>query len=454
MAIAFVAACSAPLYAAPEYVPGEVLVRFKQPTSLTAARRVIPEAAAMADLGRDLKKVTLQPGLNVEQAMQSLQGRPDIGWVQPNYIKHVQMVPNDPRYGDQWALSKINAERAWDTTTGSIAAGSGVIVAVIDTGVDYDLPELSGNLWTSTNGWHGWNFVDGSSDLKEYCISCAHGTLVASVIGAAGNNSQGMAGVSWNPQLMILRAMDDNGVGTTERVVNAIYYAILHKARIINTSLGSSSHDPAEYLALSDARDAGVLVVAAACNFGADSDITPCFPASYDLENIISVAATDGVDQLIHDSTGKLQSNFGVTTVDLAAPGQHILAALPAGMGAAYTSPSFVAQYGFGTGTSMAAPLVSGAAALLWAHQPSLTWVEVKEKLLMSARPVPELKGKMLTGGVLDVAAALDYQARMVQGGGQQPESSRGGGGYLLIVELLWLAGAVLGLRRSRPRKI
>lgn len=266
---------------------------------------------------------------------------------------HIQAVPNDPLFGEQWGLQNtgstqnfyavsgadISAPRAWDVTTGDPS----VIVAVIDTGIDVTHPDLLPNLWMDPRtGAYGKNFVSRSDvngqsvyDPAEVDDLNGHGTAMSAIIAARGDNRIGISGVAWTGQVMALRAFDENGntvsaSGVSNAVSQAIDFAVANGARIINLSFGTfSGSDPnvtnsPEYRALVRARDAGVLVVAAACNEGQDNDANGgrCFPASFDLDNIIAVAATDTQDHIASFS------NYGRINVDLAAPGEHILASM------------------------------------------------------------------------------------------------------------------------------
>jgi len=274
-------------------------------------------------------------------------------------VLHVQAVPNDPLFAEQWGLQNvgptpnllqavlgadISAARAWDITTGDPS----VIVAVVDTGIDTAHPDLLPNLWRDpATGAYGRNFLsrldlDGQTVLDPVEVDDlnGHGSAMASILAARGDNRIGISGVMWNGQVMALRAFDENGnvaltSGLSNHVSEAIDFAIDHGARIINLSFGTiASLDPScpdclmrspEYLALERARNAGVLVVAAACNEGKDNDADGgrCFPASFDFDNIIAVAASDFQDHI------PAFSNYGRINVDLAAPGDRILASVP-----------------------------------------------------------------------------------------------------------------------------
>ncbi|BAY97664.1 putative peptidase [Tolypothrix tenuis PCC 7101] len=316
-------------------------------------------------------------------------------------------IPNDPSYNRQWGLQKINASTAWDYTQGS----KSVVVAVIDTGVDYNHPDLAANIWTNTkeiagngidddgNGYtddiHGWDFGDNDSDPNDNDTTKSkrgHGTHVAGILGAVGNNNQGTIGVSPNVSIMITKHYRTNdSVGYLWDVPKGIRYAVDNGAKVINLSLGSSSFDQAQFDALSYANQKGVLVVTSAGNNGRNNDVTPYYPANYDLPNIITVASLGKNNNLASDSS------YGFQSVDIAAPGVDIYSTF---------ADSRYATWG---GTSMATPLVTGAAALLLAANPKLTVSELKRDILASVQQVPGLQSKVATGGYLDLSKLTQF---------------------------------------------
>ncbi|BAY12514.1 S8 family serine peptidase [Calothrix sp. NIES-2098] len=308
--------------------------------------------------------------------------------------------PNDSYYTSDnlWGLKKIQAPAVWDYTKGS----KNVVVAVVDTGVDYNHPDLAANIW-NPNGIHGWDFGDGDSDPNDNDPKGGHGTHVAGIIGAVGNNGLGVIGVSPNVSIMAtkhFRASDPEGY--LWDVPKGIYYAVDNGAKIINLSFGSSAFDQAQYDALNYAYSKGVLVIAAAGNSNRNIDTEPHYPASYDLPNIISVTATDQNDQLAYFS------NYGANSVDLAAPGVDIYSTFPNN------------QYAKWNGTSMAVPFVSGAAALLLAANPNLGVLDLRYALLSTVDKVNSLQGKINTGGRLNVLNA--YQ-KVVGNNQAKPDS-------------------------------
>jgi len=325
-------------------------------------------------------------------------------------------LPNDPSFAQEWSLQNwgqsggtagidINATRAWDITTGSRS----VVVAVIDSGIDLKHPDLVANLWTNPgeiagngidddrNGFvddiHGWNFVDNNANLQD---GYGHGTHVAGIIGAVGNNGVGVTGVAWRVSLMVLRVQNDSGAGTTSAVIGALRYATTMRRDFgINVVVTNNSWEAvAGYSAvieglIREQGEAGITFVAAAGNHGTNNDVTPRYPSNYDLPNVIAVASLA--------SSGVLagSSDYGPTTVDLAAPGTFILSTWKGGGYAALS------------GTSMAAPHVSGTVALLAAAKPGITVAEVRGAILGTTAPLASLAGKTVTGGRLDSFAAL-----------------------------------------------
>lgn len=334
--------------------------------------------------------------------------------------------PNDPYFVDQWYLNKIQAPAAWQTGTGS----NDVIVAVLDTGFDLDHPDLVQNTWVNTgeipnngidddgNGFvddvHGWDFVD-HNNSPEPSISTtydegavSHGTVIAGIIGATTNDANGIAGINWHVKLMNVRILDNTGIGNSEVAREGIEYAVKNHAKIINLSFTGFDNDPQLESTINAAEEAGVLIVAAVGNTeggGINVDETPIYPAcdghgSPD-NGIIGVASTDETD------TKSTFSNYGATCTDLSAPGENILSTV-------YQNDAwlpFAKGYyqGGWSGTSMAAPMVSGAAALVYATYPHLTPPQLKNVLRLSADPVHVTgvaSGKM-GAGRLNVANAL-----------------------------------------------
>ncbi|MBA3322198.1 MAG: S8 family serine peptidase [Pyrinomonadaceae bacterium] len=320
--------------------------------------------------------------------------------------------PNDPMFSDQWSLANtgqrdgrkgadIGALEAWEKTKGS----RDVVVAVLDSGVDYTHPDLAGNMWKrpdaiaayadkelgAINDMHGYNAVDNSGDPMD---DNGHGTHCAGIVGAEGDNGQGIAGVNWNVQIMPLKFMSKGGFGTTKAAIEAINYVIDRKragvgVRIISASWGSTVKSRALETAIKRAGEEGILFVAAAGNASANADRSPHYPASYRLPNVLSVAALNRNDELAGFS------NYGAKTVHVAAPGAEILSTW---LGADYLEAS---------GTSMATPEVSGIAALVLATDENLTVEELRERLMNSVDKLDSLQGRTVSGGRINARRAV-----------------------------------------------
>jgi len=321
-------------------------------------------------------------------------------------------LPNDPQFGDQWSLNNqgqnggkehadIDALKAWTKTRGS----ADVVVAVLDSGVDYKHIDLRANMWTrpdsvpqyqddelgSFDDFHGFDIGDRIGDPMD---DNGHGTHCAGIIGAEGDNSEGIAGINWKVKIMPLKFLGRGGYGTTKAAIEAINYAIDRKKngvniRVMNASWGSTSGSKALEDAIRAAGDAGILFVAAAGNNSTDNDKRPHYPSNYDLPNVVSVAALDRNDAITSFS------NFGAKTVHIAAPGKDI------------PSTWLNDQYREASGTSMAAPHVSGVAALIVAEYPNISVAKLREKLLRSVDKLDSLSGKVSSGGRLNAAKAV-----------------------------------------------
>ena len=370
-------------------VPHRVLVRFRtgtQPVTRMAARADVEASVATAyHLVPRLELLRLPAGQSVAGAVAALSRDPRVEYAVPDLVVRAAAVPNDPLSSSQWALQAIGAPAAWARTTGSAK----VTVAVLDSGADFSHPDLAANLVS------GWNFVSDTSDPSD---DLGHGTHVAGIIGAVGNNGVGVAGINWHVSLMPLKICDAGGSCSLDDEVLALQYAVDHGAKIANASFGGNygGYQPEED-AIAAAGQKGLLYVAAAGNAASDNDSLPFYPASYPLDNIISVAATTSSQGLASFS------DYGFTSVQTAAPGQDILSTMLTS--GPLSNPS---GYGVLSGTSMAAPEVTGAAALLWAEHPDWTMQQVRMRLLTTASPLASLTGKVEDCGQLDVAAATD----------------------------------------------
>lgn len=341
---------------------------------------------------------------STEALMRALSQRPDVEYVEPNYIVTRTKEPRDPYWTSLWGMTKISAPAAWDKTTGS----QNIVVGVVDTGVDYNHPDLASNIWSSTSsltvtiggvkitcpaGTKGFNAINNTCNPLD---DEDHGTHVSGTIGAVANNGIGVVGVNWTTQIMGLKFLSANGTGYTSDAVDAIEFAVQLKQlgvniRVLNNSWGGGGYSTTLYNEIKRAGDNDILFVASAGNEGKNTDSTPSYPASYNLPNIIAVAATDSKDALAS------WSNYGATSVDLAAPGVSILSTVRNN------------SYATWSGTSMAAPHVSGAAALVLSATrcTSLTALELKNAILNNVDLVAGLSGKVLTGGRLNVDKAI-----------------------------------------------
>ena len=322
-----------------EFVPGEVLVAFRPGVATTTRARVLHARGARATekvaFGR-ATLVTLQAGSSVLGAVAALRRDPSVLYAEPNYVYHTLAVPNDTHYGTLYGLPLISAPAAWDVTTGR----QQTLVAVVDSGVAYNHPDLAPNMWSNPkdppgggdqdhNGLvddvRGWDFVQNDNKPMD---ANEHGTHVAGTIAARGNNALGVTGVNWRASIMAMRAGDATGSLTNAAIINSIAYACSKKARVVNGSFGGSGFSSLTQSVITSAACSKTLFVFAAGNGGGDgvgdnNDVMPQFPCNYPSTRIICVAATNQTDTL----TGF--SNFGVTSVDIAAPGAGINSTIP-----------------------------------------------------------------------------------------------------------------------------
>ena len=371
----------------------------------------------VSGLGMTGQLLVRTPGATAEAVSRLLGHNPSVAYFEPNTIVTTAQVPNDPYYGFLWAMDNtgvfggtpdadIDAPEAWDLTRGS----PDTVVGVIDSGVDYTHPDLAANIWTNpgeiagnridddgdgfVDDVHGYDFINNDGDPMD---DFEHGTHVAGTIAATGNNGQGVTGVNWTSSVMAIKCFDATGRGAIATAVQAVNYAtLMHNrgvnVRVTNNSWGSATYDPALYNAIRSSGDAGMLFIAAAGNGGQDgigdnNDLYPNYPASYNLPNIIAVAATDQSDRLA------TFSNYGPTSVDLAAPGVDIWSTVPGGF------------YDILSGTSMAAPHVAGVAALAWSLNRSATATQVRDAILGGVDRLSSLNGKVATEGASMPAA-------------------------------------------------
>jgi subtilisin family serine protease len=363
-------------------------------TGVTAARAVPGERIA--------------PGVRVVRGDAStarrLRSLPGVRFVEPNrrFRASSLTAPSDPLFGRQWALRSTRAPRTWPATL-----GDGVPVAVLDSGLDLSNPDLAGNVWTNPddvpgngldddgNGFvddvHGADTVGWDGDPSD---GLGHGTAVASVIAARGDNGFGLSGMAWNAQVMPIKVLHDDGWGTTATMIAGLRYALDQGARIVNMSLNGSARSQALDEAIQQAEDRGVLVVTSAGNDGRNRDRVPSYPASESSASVITVASADRAGGLAPGSA------FGRASVDIAAPGDAILTS---DLGGRFAKRS---------GTSFAAAYVTGAAALLAAARPDASATSLRAALIASSRRGGRVDARV-AGGELDAAAALQRLGRL-----------------------------------------
>jgi subtilisin family serine protease/subtilase family serine protease len=390
-------------------VSREVLVKFRDPIQI----QDLLDVAAQTD-ATSVERIGTTGTLRIRSRSHSaaalvrrLAARLDVQFAEPNHIIQIAATPDDPQYEDLWGLAQIGAAEAWDL---SVGANSNVVVGVIDTGIDYTHPDLAPNMWSAPDaftvtlssgmvacaaGTHGFNAITRLCDPMD---DHDHGTHVSGTIGAAGNNGEGVAGINWQARLMGLKFLDDQGTGTIADAIAAVEFAIAVKQafqatgganiRVLSNSWGGSEASQALLDQINAANDSDMLVVAAAGNNGSNNDIFPFFPAAYAAPNLVSVAASTFDDSLTYFS------NYGRASVHLAAPGDAIL------------STTIGHTYSVFSGTSMAAPHVSGAAALVLSLC-TLDTAALRETLLGTVDYVPDLDGLTVTGGRLNVNSAM-----------------------------------------------
>ena len=399
---------------------GEVLVAFRRTPNLARFRAEIDsDADEIVGVGRLWR--ARSRSRNVSSLLAYLSTQSDVLYAEPNYIVSVVGEPDDPRFAELWGLhnigqtiggvpgipgADIRAVTAWNGALGS----RNTVVAVVDTGIDYTHPDLAANIWsapasfsvtigeqtiTCAAGTHGFNAITKSCDPFDDHF---HGTHVAGTIGAVSNNGSGVAGVNWFASIMGLKFLTANGTGTVADAIDAIEFAIQAKAafpsgganvRVLSNSWAGGGFSQALLDAINRANQNEMLFVAAAGNSSGNNDAFPTYPASYTASNVVAVAATSNQDALAGFS------NYGATSVHLGAPGVQVLSTLPGG------------AYGYFSGTSMATPHVSGAAALLLSRCTANT-AALKSTLLETVDQIPALAGRTITGGRLNLSRAID----------------------------------------------
>lgn len=390
--------------------PYTVIVRLKEGvytqerTSLAASTGGVFIRSLMKDEGIELWGTT-SPASTIAY----LRMMPQVQYAEPDYVVHRTVIPNDPSFGSLWGMhntgqsgGKVDADidgpEAWDTYTGD----PNFVIADIDTGVDYNHPDLSANAWVNPgevagngidddgNGFiddtRGWDFVNNDNNPID---DNNHGTHTAGTIGAVGNNGVGVVGVNWRCKIMALKFLSASGSGSTSGAISCVNYARTMGVKISNNSWGGGGFSQALFDAINASKSVGHLFVAAAGNSNVNTDSSPHFPSSYNLDNIISVASIDRLDNR------SSFSNYGAVSVDLGAPGSSIL------------STTRNNTYSTFNGTSMATPHVVGVVALVYARNPSWTYQQVRNQVFNTVRPTSAMNGITVTGGVVNAAAAV-----------------------------------------------
>ncbi len=390
------------------YKPGELLVKFKKdilPDDIHKLHATMGSRVLETIKSLRLQRVRLKKDMDEDEAARLYLQSGLVDIAEKHALRYKNAEPDDPLFDEQWGMTQIQAPAAWDITTGS----DSVVVAVIDTGVDYSHPDLAGNIWTNIaelngvtgedddeNGYvddvQGWDFAGAGTDEDNIPLGDdSHGTHVAGIIAARGNNGIGVTGVCWHLKIMPVKVQADNATSMgTYDIIEGMQYAMENGARVINCSYGGDAYVGSEKDMLSLLGAQGILAVCAAGNDGFDIDgDADNYPAEYDLDNVLAVASNDGDGKLY---TG---SNYGLTSVDVMAPGVRI------------KSTVLADKYGNMSGTSMATPHVTGLAGLLLSANPALNYVGLKSIIMDTVGPVDGAAGKLVSGGRVNAYAAV-----------------------------------------------
>ncbi|MGH1467895.1 MAG: S8 family peptidase [Bdellovibrionales bacterium] len=383
-------------------VPGEFIVRYKSEVSSFQAlgKTSTQHNLKLHKSWGKINTYSLKAGGSTQgddaQTLKDLRENPDVLYAEPNYYVKAQYSP--------LTGADVMAPQSWSVGFGS---GAPVTVAVLDSGlnVNHSIFSNTGRLWSNLaevngspgvdddgNGYiddfNGWNFLDGNNNLAD---GSGHGTHVAGiVVGSTEDISNVSNATSPRVKVMVLKFLDGDGVGTTSDAIDAIYYAVDNGAKILNNSWGGSGYSGALHEAIAYSFFQNTLFVAAAGNSGTNNDQSPIYPASYDVPSVLSVGATDDSDDLVYFS------NFGASTVDLAAPGVNIVSASPSG--------GFVAS----SGTSMATPFTAGLAVLMAQEAPHFTGYQLKRDMMNSVDTFASLNGSSITGGRVNFQSAVN----------------------------------------------
>jgi subtilisin family serine protease len=417
-----------------EYVPGEVIVRYKRGATLAGRGRALSAAGTLAARalrpeargeGR-LELARLKAGRSVAATVRELEADPSVEYAEPNYTLQLDGASPDPRYtdGTLWGLyGDVTTPRnpygggAGEAWAAGHTGSRGVYVGVIDEGVDITHPDLASNIWRNPldpvdgrdndgNGrvddHHGWNFATRKGVVYDPArpYDAEHGTRIAGTIGAA-NNGRGVVGVNWNVTMIPAQIFPNGGPSSTVALASeALDYFTQLKTqrglniRAVNCSWSNEIYSRTLSDAIGRARAAGILVVATASNAKTNIDLQPRYPAGYKHDNVITVAASDAVGLPWH-APSQYGTNYGKTSVDLAAPGASIYSTLPK------------QGYGSYSGTSFAAPHVTGAVALYAAAHPTATWTQIKAAMLSTTSPTAALWDTVSSSGRLDIGRML-----------------------------------------------
>lgn len=427
----------------PAVIDGQMVVKFDSGVSEVEVAKVLSGFAKFDVVDKeDNVYLVKDAGLSGKEVAvaKNMESQKGVLFAEPNFRVHVgaNTMPRDPKWLSLWAMKNygqdapdgvegvegadIGALEAWSTTKGDRK----IVVAIVDTGIDYTHPDLAANIWVNQkekdgvpgvdddgNGYvddlHGWDSVSDGRDRVYFgkvgdadpMDDGGHGTHVAGTIGAVGGNGIGVAGVNWQVSLMASKFLDDNGSGSSIDEYRALKYVLANDVDVVNGSYGGGAESKLIKSTLQEGEKKGILFVFAAGNDSSNTDVSPSFPAGYGLPNIISVAATDSRDNIADFS------NFGQKTVDIAAPGVGILSTIPTTM-----TPADQEPYAVYSGTSMASPHVAGAAALVLAADPTLRKkpVELKKRLLATAEYKPNLTSMVASAGRLSIARAVANQ--------------------------------------------
>ncbi len=415
------------------HVPGELVVKFKKVGSGVKVKSLALETLVKV-MGKesilsirpiktrqDMSVIRFAEDKDIVEAAKVFSGESYISYAEPNYLYHAldDGIPNDPDFGKVWGVyntgqndsrgsagkpgADVNVLPLWQQ---GIVGSKNIVVAVIDTGVDWDHPDLKDNIYINpgeagskanngidddNNGFvddiHGWNFAGKNNNSRD---DNDHGSHCSGTIGSTGNNGVGIVGVNWRVSIMPVKFLDARGGGTLADAVSSIDYARMMHVNVMSNSWGGGGFSQALKDAIVEAKNAGILFIAAAGNESNNNDSSPTYPAGYKEENVIAVAALDNQDRIASFS------NFGAKTVHVAAPGVNVYSTVKGG------------KYNSFSGTSMACPHVAGVAALLKSANSDWDYNEIKRRLIATSDPIQELRNKVLAKGRVNAANAMN----------------------------------------------